>query len=155
VSKDKDKRLKIFSRSLFVIYLAVALYLMLFSEEMGRTMASGHYRYNLILFKEIRRFITYGGILGVHAVFINLAGNVLCFIPFGFYLPILNKKLKSFILITILTFCFSLLIEVIQLIFKVGCFDVDDMFLNTIGGIIGYLTFLIYRKVNGGINGKK
>ncbi len=155
MNENKDKRLKVFSRSLFVIYLAAALYLMLFSEEMGRTMINQHYRYNLVPFKEIRRFLTYSRILGLHAVLINLAGNVLCFIPFGFYLPILNKKLKSMILIIIMTFCFSLIIELIQLIFKVGCFDVDDMFLNTIGGLIGYLIFLIYRKVRGGINGKE
>ncbi|HBG13540.1 MAG TPA: VanZ family protein, partial [Clostridium sp.] len=31
----------------------------------------------------------------------------------------------------------------IQLIFKVGCFDVDDMILNTLGGILGYIMYKI------------
>ena len=34
-------------------------------------------------------------------------------------------------------------IETIQLIFKVGSFDVDDLLLNTIGGLAGYILFVI------------
>jgi len=39
----------------------------------------------------------------------------------------------------ILSFLLTLSIETIQLVFKVGSFDVDDMFLNTLGGIAGYI----------------
>jgi len=39
------------------------------------------------------------------------------------------------------SFEFSLLVETIQLVSKVGSFDVDDLLLNTIGGAIGYLNF--------------
>jgi glycopeptide antibiotics resistance protein len=35
----------------------------------------------------------------------------------------------------------SLLVELIQLISKVGSCDVDDILLNTLGGVIGYLLF--------------
>ena len=31
--------------------------------------------------------------------------------------------------------------ELLQLVFKVGSFDVDDLFLNTIGGLLGYLVY--------------
>jgi glycopeptide antibiotics resistance protein len=30
---------------------------------------------------------------------------------------------------------------VVQLIFKIGCFDVDDLLLNTVGGLVGYVIF--------------
>ncbi len=40
---------------------------------------------------------------------------------------------------TLISFEFSLLIECIQLVSKVGSFDVDDMILNTLGGSLGYL----------------
>ena len=44
-------------------------------------------------------------------------------------------------------FSLSLLVETVQLIAKVGCFDVDDIFLNTIGGMLGYLVYaLVQRK---------
>lgn len=41
-----------------------------------------------------------------------------------------------------MSFLFSLCIELTQLICKVGSFDVDDLFLNTVGGALGFL--LIY-----------
>ena len=44
------------------------------------------------------------------------------------------------------TFGLSLAIELIQLVSKVGSFDVDDLMLNTLGGVLGYLTFLCYKK---------
>lgn len=155
MSAKKNKRLKIFSRSLFVIYLIVALYLMFFSEVMGRQIINDEYRYNLVIFKEIKRFLTYRGRLGLYSVFVNIAGNVIVFIPFGCYLAFSSKNLRSIILVTILTFCISLFIETIQLIFKVGSFDVDDLFLNTLGGFIGYLIYKILVSINGGYNEEK
>lgn len=146
MSKKNLRRLKFFSRSLFIIYLIITLYLMLFSEGMGRTTVSEDYRYNLVLFKEIFRFIRYSDSLGFWAVMINVLGNIICFIPFGFFLPIYYSKLRSLLLVVILAFCFSLFIEVIQLLLKVGCFDVDDLLLNTIGGFLGYFIFFIYQK---------
>ena len=45
-----------------------------------------------------------------------------------------------------LGFMFSLCVETIQLITKVGCFDVDDLMLNTLGAMIGCGAFLICNK---------
>ena len=38
-------------------------------------------------------------------------------------------------------------VQTIQLVFKVGSFDVDDLFLNTIGGILGFLLYKIVQKI--------
>jgi len=46
-------------------------------------------------------------------------------------------------------------VEVIQLITKVGCFDVDDMILNTAGAALGYLLFFICDHLRRKIYGKK
>ena len=43
------------------------------------------------------------------------------------------------------TFGLSLAIELIQLVSKVGSFDVDDLMLNTLGGVLGYLTFVLQK----------
>ena len=75
------------------------------------------------------------------AMFLNIAGNVLCFIPFGAILPVLNRRARSFFMTLSLSFLFSLAVECMQLISRVGSFDVDDIFLNTVGGIIGFLIF--------------
>ena len=39
--------------------------------------------------------------------------------------------------------------ETVQLITKVGCFDVDDLFLNTVGVMLGYLCYYISKKMIG------
>ena len=41
------------------------------------------------------------------------------------------------------SFELSLLVELLQLVFKVGSFDVDDLFLNTVGCAVGYILFVI------------
>ena len=132
---------------LFILYIIALAYFLFFAEEYGRTTSMGDYRYNLVLFKEVRRFIKYRETLGTSAVVINLAGNVIGFIPFGFILPIINRRTRSLLQIGLLSFQLSLAIEVAQLIFKVGSFDVDDLLLNTAGGIIGYVIFYLCNKL--------
>jgi glycopeptide antibiotics resistance protein len=73
----------------------------------------------------------------------NLAGNVVGFVPFGFILPLLTKRFQKFKAVTLATFSLSLAFEVIQLIFEFGSFDVDDLILNTLGGILGYIPIKI------------
>ena len=116
---------------------------MLFAEMFGfgRMHTDGAYQYNLELFREIRRFWTYRKSLGFTAVFLNLGGNVIGFIPFGLFMPILFPKSKNIFFILIITFLLSLCFETLQFIFKVGCFDVDDLLLNTTGGVAGYILF--------------
>jgi len=104
------------------------------------------YQYNLELFKEIERFYRYRHQLGFKAVFLNLAGNVLGFVPFGFLTPVLFPIAKRMVSVICLTFLLSLGFETLQLVFRVGSFDVDDLLLNTLGGILGYI---VYRIVSG------
>lgn len=47
----------------------------------------------------------------------------------------------------LLCFLLSLCIEVSQLVFKVGSFDVDDLLLNTLGGALGYMINRIVQKI--------
>lgn len=129
---------------LFIVYVLLLIYLLFFSEEYGRIAdVEREYRYNLIPFVEIRRFWIYRSQLGAFAVFTNIFGNVVGFIPYGFILPIIHRSLRSGFLIILSGFALSLCVETIQLITKVGCFDVDDMILNTLGAAIGYLGFVI------------
>ena len=131
----------------FVAYIILTIYFLLFAEETGRTVATESYNYNLELFKEIRRFWDYRETLGRGAFVLNVIGNVVCFIPMGIMLPLIFKKCKNILFTVFMVFLFSLTMEIIQLITKVGSFDVDDLFLNTLGGFIGCLLFLIFNKV--------
>lgn len=129
---------------LFVLYVLLLIYFLFFSEGYGRVAeVQQAYRYNLVPFVEIRRFWIYRKQLGTFAVFSNIFGNVIGFLPFGFILPVIFRRMNSGFLICISGFLLSLTVEVIQLITKVGCFDVDDMILNTLGAVFGYVLFRI------------
>ena len=136
----------IISWLLFIGYLIVLSYFLFFSEYYGRTDTLSEYRYNLELFAEIRRFITYRSILGIKTVAVNLIGNIVAFMPFGFILPMLNAKNARFFRVLFLSLFFSGLIEFLQLIYHVGIFDVDDIFLNTCGAVLGYWVYCLFRK---------
>lgn len=137
------------------MYILGLCYFMFFAELFGRTAGTGRYHYNFILFKEINRFWTYRHTLGFTAVVSNLVGNIVGFMPFGFFLPVLEKRTNHFLIILLFTFMLSLIIETTQLEFKVGSFDVDDLLLNSIGGVLGYFVYRITSYFSGGKNEKQ
>ena len=64
--------------------------------------------------------------------------NILMFVPIGFFLPILSKQFYKPYITLLLSYFFTINIEVIQLVTQVGAFDVDDLFNNFLGSVIGY-----------------
>ena len=67
--------------------------------------------------------------------------------PFGFCLPWLFKSLDRVHLAVLLSLYLSLLIELTQLFLRVGSFDVDDLLLNTLGGLLGFICYRLWRKI--------
>ncbi|MCC8025564.1 MAG: VanZ family protein [Clostridium sp.] len=126
---------------LFILYLCLLSHLMFFSESFGRTDTSRGYRYNLIPFNEITRYFRHSDVVGPLLFLINIVGNVVAFVPFGFFLPIISRRSKKWYNTVMLGFGFSLTLETLQLIFMVGSFDVDDMILNTLGAALGFVTY--------------
>ena len=153
MKKETKRKIKWISVVLFIIYLILLTYFLFFAESYGRVLSEREYSYNLQPLKEIKRFWIYREQLGFFAVFTNIIGNVLCFVPFGAIFPVLNRKTRHFVVIVLLSFQFSLIVECIQLISKVGSFDVDDLLLNTVGGMIGYLVFCVCNRVRRNIYG--
>lgn len=143
MKKETKIKIQLVSIFLFVLYLIGLTYFLFFAENFGRIYSDREYAYNLELFKEIKRFWNYRKELGNFAVFTNIAGNVICFFPYGAILPVLNRRARNFFVITFLSFEFSLLVECVQLVSRVGSFDVDDILLNTLGGILGFFIFTV------------
>lgn len=139
--RDK-KRIRFIGKILFVLYILFIIYFLIFSDWYGRSGVSEEYRYNLILFQEIKRFWRYRKQLGLFAMFTNLFGNVIIFMPFGFFMPMASRY-ESFFSSVFYSFGLSLCVETFQLVTKVGSFDVDDLLLNTIGGMAGYILYVI------------
>ncbi len=136
------RRIRAFGKVLFVLYIIFLIYFLCLAEWYGRTGTGEEYRYNLELFKEIRRFITYREQLGMFAVFANLFGNILIFVPYGFFISMAAVR-RGFFKTLFLSFGLSLCVETVQLFTRVGSFDVDDILLNTAGGVLGYILFAI------------
>ena len=150
VSNMKGKKERIISITIFVICIIALGYFLFFAESMGRTTRGDEYHYNLQPLFEIKRIWRSSHILGMKYVILNFAGNVIAFIPFGYLLPKMVKKKPRLFHTVLFSFEFSLLVELTQLISRTGSFDVDDLILNTFGGLIGYI--LYYGRV---VSGKK
>lgn len=96
---------------------------------------------NIIPFKEIFRYS-----IGSRLFIKNIIGNILLFLPYGYFIGyyINNKKI---ITSAILTMIISITIEVVQL--NIGrTFDIDDVILNTCGGMLGFLIYSISDGIN-------
>ncbi len=142
---------------LFLAYLALLVYFLFFAESFGRDWGQREYAYNLEPFKEIKRFYYYKDQLGMNAFLLNVIGNVVAFGPFGFFLPVVSRRSKKWWNTVFFSFSFSLCIEITQLVFRVGSFDVDDITLNTLGGALGYLLYRIvqYLRIRRRRHGKR
>ena len=145
--KKTRKLIGSFSLYLLVLYGCVIIYFFLFSDRLGRVDGYSTYRYNLIPFEEIRRFILYRNNVSTGAFILNLIGNLLVFFPVGFLMPLWRNKKTGGIYVAAVAFLFSLCIETLQLVTKVGVFDVDDLLLNTLGGLVGWICYYASLKV--------
>ncbi len=151
VKKRTGKLTRLVSRFFFGLYLLLLVYLMFFAEDWGRSMLGGDYHYNLVPFREIRRYLRYYAQIGKWRTVWNLAGNIIGFVPFGALLPALGERKMGFWKVALLSFELTLVIEVSQLVLRVGSCDIDDMILNTLGGCIGYGLYramLLLKEIN-------
>ena len=133
-------------RILFLAYCGLMLWL-LFGQRMDGTLwditlnPDGE-SVNLVPFATVR---LYWGLLqnGAsqallrHAV-INLVGNVVMFVPLGWFLPAVWRMFRGFFRAVIFGISLVCLVELLQYITGLGSCDVDDLILNAAGIILGY-----------------
>ncbi|MBU5345787.1 VanZ family protein [Paenibacillus lautus] len=82
---------------------------------------------------------------------INLFGNIAIFMPNGIFVGLmLRSKFLGFIGSFTTSLGLSLALECSQLVFSMGSFDVDDLILNTAGGVLGYGMFLMLKLIFSG-----
>ena len=71
------------------------------------------------------------------SIIINLFGNIIMFIPFGF-LGWLNAKYFSFKKLIVDFLSALIIVEALQYLTRLGVFDIDDLALNSLGVWIGF-----------------
>lgn len=79
-------------------------------------------------------------IMGERKKITQVIANVLMFVPLGVITPVAFPKTRSLWKTVIYMVSFSFLIEFIQYFIGRSA-DIDDLMLNTLGGILGYLIF--------------
>ena len=77
---------------------------------------------------------------------IQIVYNVLVFIPWGILLPEIVSAKRKLRFVVLSAVGISLVIEVTQLVFKLGLFELDDVFHNTLGAVIGYGLWRVFKK---------
>lgn len=146
--RRRERKIRLVGRVLFVCYLCFLIYFLFFADWYNhRPGIMAEISVNLKPFREIMRFLRYREQLGFKAVFLNLAGNILGFIPFGFFLPVISRRFQNGLVVVLLGALNSSLVEAVQLITRTGTCDVDDVILNTLGALAGYIIFVICNRI--------
>ncbi len=118
----------------FIVYILCLFQVVTFQDN---SYSGGN---NLVPFREIFRY-NFGSRLFLK----NVLGNVLMFLPYGFFASYFLKEKKVFPII-LLTIVASITIETTQLMIG-RVFDVDDIMLNILGGILGHYLYRLLLKI--------
>lgn len=113
---------------IFIIYI-LCLYYVVTAQDIN------YGGINLIPFKEMFRYE-----LGSYKFIKNIVGNILLFVPYGFFSSyyLNNRKISTNVLLCLVA---TICIECIQ--YYIGrVFDIDDIILNVLGGFIGCLLYV-------------
>lgn len=129
-----DKKMVLHEEIFSLLFFAYILALFQLVVEQDVYFGSG---FNLRPFEEIFRYE-----IGSYNFYRQVIGNILLFVPFG-YFATSYTRIKGVGGITIITLLCSSIIETVQ--YFIGrCFDIDDIILNVVGGIIGFLVFIAF-----------
>ncbi|WP_090926105.1 VanZ family protein [Salibacterium qingdaonense] len=151
-NSNKTERLVLKAKPVIIIllllYLAVLFYVTLFAWNYGSSygpVGPGDRNYNLELFRSIYSIAVYSS--DVVDPVVILGGNIVMFFPFGVLtaLLLIHSK-KAWWLVPGLSVLLSLFIEINQYIFTHRVANVDDVLLNTLGGITGLLLVMVVRR---------
>ena len=119
----------------FIIYILCLYHVLTYQN-------TGYAGVNFTPFKEMFRYT-----FGSQKFMKNIVGNIVLFIPFGFFTSYYLNHKKA-IVPTFITLVVSLCAEGIQ--YHIGrIFDVDDIILNVLGGFLGYLLFVALSAIRG------
>lgn len=118
-----------------VYALLFCIYILLLFELLTAADTNTYHGINLMPFTEITRYS-----FGSKMFYVNVVGNILIFIPFGLFISsfLKSRKVYSVFIVSLIT---SAVVELVQL--RIGrSLDIDDIILNVLGSVIGYLLYV-------------
>lgn len=148
IKKNKGNAIKVVYILLFWVYIVSFIGLVFFPIITGMKIKNFKPAINLIPFNTIQEMWGYG----FSKFFKQIIGNILLFAPMGALVPLLFEKFNKWKKIILLGLCISFSVELIQLSmdliskYNIKVCDVDDVILNVIGIIIGFIFKIILIK---------
>ena len=138
-------------KTIFVVYLVLLFILVVIKfqgsfQELAERIASNReypWSANLVPFASIR---TQLGHMTQWWAVKNVVGNIVCFIPWGFLMPLAYPKVQKFWRTLGIALGGILAIEIFQLLTGLGSFDVDDIILNLLGVMCGFVLWRAWQK---------
>ena len=139
----KPQKRSLIPWALFAAYCVWMLVLLFDREQAAQEM-------NLEPLRTIRLFIRVllydPSEYNIRLAIVNLFGNIVMFIPLGYFLPRLWTGLRKWWRTWLATLVIMTAVELAQLVTLRGICDVDDLILNLLGAAIGYGLFCIWKK---------
>ena len=132
-------------RILFLLYVAAMAWL-LFGQRWGTELYRSINWKPFVTMKLYWKLLQGSNAYLVRHAFINLVGNVVMFVPLGFFQPYLIAGLRKWYKTMLTTTALILLVEVVQYVTLLGSCDVDDLILNLLGAWLGYILWRITRR---------
>lgn len=136
----------IFAIYIIMLYALTAFRGIYFPWQISISLPRPETALNLIPFEQTIKLIH-----GISKIdfFYNLFGNIVWFVPFGIFFPMIHKRRIGMIKTVTSGFCLSLSIEIVQYFLGTGIADIDDLIFNTIGALIGYLIYAFFALIFG------
>ncbi len=154
-SKSKTRFLRVCCHIIFIVYFLLLIKIVLFKyrgflttfDKLITGELDGFRSYNVIPFQSIWEFtkLMFSGHFS--RGFNNIIGNIFVFAPFGYFVPLLHKKCQKAKTVVLAGFCVSLIFEICQYFLYLGSADIDDIMLNLLGVILGFLFFKTVKKI--------
>lgn len=137
--KKTDFYINLLLYGVFVFYIILIGLILFRTHHPARSV-------NLIPFRGVVSYISGNDLVSgqdsaavLHAfALLNLLANIFIFVPCGVYITLFRKG-KGIWMNALWVFVISTVVEIVQYIFKLGIGDIDDVILNSIGGLIGVL----------------
>lgn len=138
---SKRKRGLDISKISYVIIVVFSIYIIVVYHFTSAGTFYNGLTYQLKILKDKINFIPFSKDIDFIAYFLN----IVLFLPLGFLVPLILKKINKLKYILGIGLGFSMIIEVSQLLNNRRT-DIDDLILNTIGVIVGFILYRIFDK---------
>lgn len=146
-TKDNSK-MKNSLKFYFIIYILLLIFTLIFDRHMSFSFLFNYKNWfshigssNFIPFVSTIQMVKSIFVRGNYEALSLILGNIILLIPLAYFLPRLFEKTKRIRYFTLTIILFTLVIEFLQLLSDSGCFDIDDIILNSAGVLLLFYPF--------------